>query len=215
MLMRRRLNAMPHVGMTFVEVVIGLAVFGVLAAIVVPEVSGYLANRRAVDTAKIFMSLHYSLNNNNTPLGGTGFINTAREAGKDPAGRYPATLTQLVKPIATTDVDCSGATYSANKVSGWLLGGPFTGLLVTSTVGVTTPMGVIQDGVFTGTGNTAGLIELRMDSVTTQDADNLDFQIDRVYDANAGQLRYTLSAAGGARPDLHLVKYLLPTWVGC
>jgi hypothetical protein len=201
--------------MTFVEVVVGLAVVGVLAAVVVPEVSGYLANRRAVNTAIIFTSLHYSLNNNNTPLGGTGFVNTAREAGKDPAGRYPATLTQLVKPITNTDADCSGATYSGNKVNGWLLGGPFTGLLVTSAIGVTTPMGVIRDGVFVGTGNTVGLIELRMDSVTTQDAENLDFQIDRAFDADAGQLRYTLSAAGAGRPDLHLVKYLLPTWVGC
>lgn len=205
-------------GVTFVEITIALVILGLLAAVVFPTVASYSARQRAEETAEVFVSLGLSLNNNNNPLGKKGFINSVVDPTKSPQGTYPSRLRDLTIAITTTVAthrDCAGAAYTAAKVVTWTANAPFSGLLITPGVGVTTPMGVIRDSVYKGAGNTAGLVELRMDSVATEDADNLDYFIDKAADAAAGQLRYIQSAAGPARPDLHLIKYVLPGAVGC
>lgn len=200
------------------EITIALVILGLLAAVVFPTLSGYAANRRAEQTADMFVSLGLSLNNNNNPLGKKGFINSVVDGTKSPPGTYPSRLRDLTIAITTvvaTHRDCAGAAYTAAKVTAWTANAPFSGMLITPGVGVTTPMNVIYDSVYKGAGNTAGLVELRMDSVADEDANNLDFILDQALDANTGRLRHVLSAAGVARPDLHLIKYVLPGAVGC
>ncbi len=208
----------PARGLTFIEITIALVILGLLAAVVFPTLSGYAANRRAQETADIFVSLGLSLNNNNNALGTKGFINSVVDTKQSPPGKYPSRLRDLTIAITTstaTHRDCAGAAYTAAMVTAWTANAPFSGLLITPGVGVTTPMGVIRDSVYKGVGSTAGLVELQMDSVKDEDADNLDFFLDKSLDPNNGRLRYIQSSAGPARPDLHLVKYVLPGAVGC
>jgi type II secretory pathway pseudopilin PulG len=204
-----------------VEIVVALALVGILAAVIGQALAGYAAAQRARTTSEVFTSLGYSLNNGNNPLRNSlsskGFINSVVDLSLKaaPYGRYPSRLSQLVVAITTNDADCAGTKYDATKVAAWTANAPFSDLLITLGVGVTTPMGTIRDSVFPGTGNTANLVEMRLDSVTTQDAENLDFSVDNQYDSAAGQLRYMQSGAGPTRPNLHLIKYVMPAFTGC
>jgi type II secretory pathway pseudopilin PulG len=204
-----------------VEIVVALALVGVLAAVIGQALAGYAATQRARATSDLFASLGISLNNRNGQLHNSvsskGFINSVVDLGLKaaPYGRYPSRLSQLVIAITTNDFDCAGTKYNANKVAAWTANAPFSDLLITKGVGVTTPMGTIRDSVYPGSGNTANLVEMRLDSVTTQDAENIDFTVDNQYDSAAGQLRYMQSGAGPTRPNLHLIKYVLPANTGC
>jgi type II secretory pathway pseudopilin PulG len=201
-------------GLTLVEVAASLLILALAAVVVVPSLNGYRAHTRARETSDLFVSLGYSLNNNNTPFGGTGFINTVLDAKKSPPGVYPSRLRDLVIPITTataTHRDCSQAAYTANRVTSWNVNAPFTGLLVEAGVGVTSPLGVIRDSVYKGVGNTANMIELRIDSVSTGDVENVDFYMDGAYDSTTGRIRYVAGAGG----DLHLLKFVIPAYVGC
>lgn len=208
-------------GFTLVEVVVALALVGILAAVISQALAGYAAAQRARSTSDVFTSLGYSLNNENSPmrnsLSSKGFINTVVDLGLKaaPYGRYPSRLSQLVIAITTADADCAGTKYNANKVAAWTANAPFSDLLITKGVGVTTPMGTIRDSVYPGSGNTANLVEMQLDSITTQDVENLDFVVDNQYDSAAGQLRYVQSGAGPTRPNLHMAKYVMPAYTGC
>jgi hypothetical protein len=206
---------LKRVGLTYIEVAVALALVALVAALTYPQLSGYAAARRARDTAAQLLAIQLGLDNNNVPLGTLGYLNAVQESGKDPDSRYPARLSQLVIPVTTSDVDCSGTKYSATKVTGWQQHGPFTGLVVTARVGINTRLGVIRDSVFLGSGVTAGTIDLRIDSVHTRDAENIDLYVDRALDSLTGQIRYEASIGAPANTDLHVLKFVLPTWVGC
>jgi prepilin-type N-terminal cleavage/methylation domain-containing protein len=229
MTLRRCLRAF-----TLAEVIISLAILGLVVAVAVPAIAGYASMTRARQTASVFASLGYSLNSPNDASRNAldargyidtlrnsqargGFINTVVDLGLKaaPYASYPARLRHLVIAPTTSDFDCSGTKYTATKVTAWASKSPYTDLFITPGLGVNTPFGYIRDSVYKGAGNTANLIELRLDSVNTQDAQNLDGVMDGDLDSAAGLLRYVQSAAGGARTDLHLVKYVLPAYTGC
>jgi hypothetical protein len=206
---------LKRAGLTYIELAVALGLLALAGALIYPEASGMLAQRRARDTASALLSLALSLDNNNVPMGTLGFMNAVWESGKDPAARYPAKLSQLVVPITTSDVDCSATKYSATKVTGWQKNGPFTGLMLTPGVGINTRVGYIRDSVFVGSGVTAGMIDLRIDSVSTLDVQNIDLYVDHSYDSVRGQVRYESSIGAPLDASLHVLKFVLPTWVGC
>jgi prepilin-type N-terminal cleavage/methylation domain-containing protein len=214
------------------EVMFALTILGLVVAVAIPAIAGYVSMSRARGTAKIFESLGYSLVGNNdqqrTALDGRGFIDTLRNyRGRGgfinsvvdpglkapPYATYPARLRHLVIAPTTADLDCTGTNYTATKVTAWNAKSPFSDLLISPGYGVNSPLGVIRDSVYKGSGNTANLIELRLDSVKPQDAQNLDAAIDGDLDSAAGQLRYIQSPTGGA--PLRLIKYVLPAYTGC
>jgi prepilin-type N-terminal cleavage/methylation domain-containing protein len=198
-------------GFTLIEVVVSVVIIGLIAGVALPGIAGYIAMQRDQTTADTFKSLEFSMTNQNTVLGRLGFINVVITTGATPAAGYPSALSQLVNVITTAQTHCSGAVYSATDVTNWAKGAPYSGLLIAAGQGVSTPLGMIQDAIVKGSGNTAGFIELRLDQVAQQDATNLDLLIDGAADATTGQLRYVASATAG----LFLVKYLLPASYGC
>jgi type II secretory pathway pseudopilin PulG len=212
---RSRKRRTSAAGLTLFEAIAALAIIGLAAAVAVPAMVGHASISDARTVAGIFTSLGYSLNNHNVALGDLGFINTIK-AGTP---KYPARLSQLVVQIrsggATGDHKCGGSNYtggSAGSDSGlWAAATPFSTLLITRTVGLTTPLGTIPDTVVKGSGNTASLVEIRLDSVQTLDAQNLDMVIDGALDSTSGQLRYVAGAVAGT----HLIKFVLPGSVGC
>jgi hypothetical protein len=206
---------LKRAGLTYIELAVALALLALAGALIYPQASGMLAQRRARDSASALLSLALSLDNNNVPMGTLGFINAVYESGKDPAARYPAKLSQLVVPVTTGDVDCSGTNYSATKVTGWQKNGPFTALMVTPGVGINTRVGYIRDSVFVGSGVSAGALDLRIDSVATLDVQNIDLYIDHSYDSTRGQVRYEASVGAPLDTKLHVLKFVLPIWNGC
>lgn len=201
-------------GMTLIEVIAAVAIVGIVAFLALPSLENYLAMQRAQTTWDIFRSLNFSLNNNNTALGNVGFVNQLNTSTNATA-HYPARLSQLVIAITTNDIRCGGPAtnkYTTTDVTNWTKAAPYSGLQITQLVGLSTPIGVIKDSVVQGTGTTAGYVELRIDSVRTTDAANLDLLVDHTSDSTSGQVRY--SPATNNPADLHMVKYLLPGY-GC
>lgn len=202
-------------GLTLIETIVAIAIIGLAAAVTVPALAGHAALENAKATAQVFESLGLSLGNHNVALGNVGFIRTIT-AG---TAEYPARLSQLVVQIrsngVTGDHKCDGSNYSGgggtSDSARWAANAPFSSLLITRGVGVLTPLGTILDTVAKGSGNTANLVELRLDGVQTSDAENLDMVVDGSLDSTSGQLRYV----GGSAAGTHLVKYVLPGWVGC
>jgi type II secretory pathway pseudopilin PulG len=202
-------------GLTLFEAIAALAIIGLAAAVAVPAIAGHESISDARATADVFRSLGYSLGNHNVALGNLGFIN-AITAGTQ---KYPARLSQLVIQIrsngTTGDHKCGGTNYSGGTASSdsglWAANAPFSSLLITKNIGVSTALGTIDDTIVKGSGNTAGLVELRMDTVQTSDAENLDMVIDGSLDSTSGQLRYVAGTVAGT----HLIKYVLPGSVGC
>src|SRR3990172_2258736 len=142
-------------GVTLVEITIALVILGLLAAVASPAVSGYVKRQRAEETGEILVSLGLSLNNNNNAMGTKGFINSVVDTKQSPPGKYPSRLRDLTIAITTTVAthrDCAGAAYPAAGVTAWTANAPFSGLLINPGVGVTTPMGVIRDSVYAGSG---------------------------------------------------------------
>lgn len=200
-------------GLTLLEVIAAVAIVGAIAFLALPNLESYLAMQRAQTTWDILRSLNFSLNNNNTALGNIGFVNELNTVTNKVA-HYPARLSQLVIAIATSDNRCGTTTnhYTTTDVTNWTKAAPYSGFQITQLVGLATPIGVIKDSVVQGTGTTAGYVEIRIDSVRTTDAANLDLLVDAASDSTSGQVRY--GPATGSPTDLHLVKYLLPGY-GC
>src|SRR5437667_9496636 len=110
-----------------------------LAAILLPETSGYFQRKRASDTVTIFRSLQFSLVNQNDKLGAVGFVQRVQNTGSAPRGRYLGRLRHLLIPVTATDLDCSSTAYDATKRTAWTTNGPYGGLLITAGIQDTGP----------------------------------------------------------------------------
>jgi prepilin-type N-terminal cleavage/methylation domain-containing protein len=190
-------------GFTLVEVVVAAAIMAIVAAAVAPSLMGYYNARRSAETADILDSLGLALNNAVWMNGYQGFLQTV--------GTYPLQLHSLTTQITATDKQCSGAVFTSGaggQTSLWRSSPPFTLLNIIAGNGVSTPLGWIRDSVIKGTtaNNTAGWVELHMDSISLADAQRLDSLIDRsAVGAGTGLLRYGNSPNAG----FQLVRYLI------
>jgi hypothetical protein len=155
--------------------------------------------------ASTLSSFALSLNNPNGPLGNLGFVQRV--------GVFPQQLSHLETPITTAMHNCAGGTYSTTNRDAWAAGAPYSTVLVIATKGVPTPLGWIRDTVFTSA--TTDYVELRIDSVETNDAQNVDLAVDLFADSTLGVLRYESEPSAPGNPELHRLRYLIPEGDAC
>lgn len=192
-------------GFTLPEVLVSTAILILLGAMTVPSLVSYKNARDARAVASTLSALSISLNNPNGYLGSLGFIQQI--------GSYPQNLSHLETPITTAMKSCAGTAYTSTNVSAWAAGAPYSSAMIIATKGIPTPIGWIRDTVYTSA--TTNYVELRIDSVETIDAQNLDLAVDLFQDSTLGVLRYEADPAAPGNTGLHRVRYLLPAGTGC
>jgi prepilin-type N-terminal cleavage/methylation domain-containing protein len=211
-------------GFTLAEVVVTAAILVIIAAAALPALSGYYSQKRVSDTRDILVSLSLSLANHNVAAGGRGFLRLVNATRK-----YPGKLSHLTVPILPADKQCQvagGATvYTAadTGIAGWKVGTPYSGLEIIPNKGVNTPLGWVHDSVVKGTtaAGTTAFAELHIDSVSRDDARNLDLAIDDAIDSTTGFIRFVNATGLSSGSNLRLVRFLISspvngaTQIGC
>jgi hypothetical protein len=219
-------------GFTLAEVVVSTVILVVAAAVVVPYLAAQNRRKQAEDTRDMLFSLSMSLNTphgcivvlapqcpvaaaQNRTVSYSGLIEKFLAGGA--TVKYPQQLHHLTTKISLTDRSCNGAVYVAKDTIAWNPVGaapgassqwpPYSGLNIVSGKGVLTPMGWVHDSVLkstTGTPSIAGWVEVRIDSLSLDDVQELDQVIDGSVNGAAGLLRF---AANGS---FQLARFLIP-----
>lgn len=173
---------------TLVEVVVALVIVLVLAAVALPNVNGYLAQKRVDATRDQLTAIAQAV--------------TAFEADINAnAGRLSEFSSPIISGNATystgTDDSC-GAAFSNGERDDW--DGPYINFLVDRTGGMVTPIGVASDSLTRiPNTNSAGVLRINFDkSVALEDAILLDQTINAPGDGNAaGSVTWEMPAVEG------------------
>jgi prepilin-type N-terminal cleavage/methylation domain-containing protein len=171
-------------GFTLIEVTVALAVVLILAAVALPQVNGYLDQKRVETGAAQLAQLRDALYE-------PGSTNTAF---RQTVGANASLLTQLTIALLNGDDDSCGGNFSNGERSNWPNGGPFLNYYIDPTAGVATAIGQFQN-TLTRTPPGGGVGTLRMTSfpnvVKLEDAQNLDLLVDVTAGFNAGTVRWS------------------------
>jgi len=178
-------------GFTLIEVVVALVIVLVLAAVALPQLNGYLQQKRVDATVQQLNTIAAALTQFNVDLGN----NTN-------AGR----LSELSTPIISgnsnystgTDDSCGG-TFTATQVTNWNNNGPFLSFLVDRDSGMVTPIGLARDSLtrIPNSGNVGVLRINFINTVALEDADLLDEALNAGDGNAAGSVLWNLPAVNG------------------
>ena len=211
---------------TLAEVVVSTVILVVAAAVVVPYLAAQNRRKQAEDTRAILYSLTMSLNTPHScivasngcvgspaPLRTVGYMGFLQRVNS----KYPQQLHQLTTKIPLTERSCNGSVYVAADTVTWnpvgvAPGGsgqwpPYSGLAIVSGKGILTPVGWVHDSVLkstTGSPSIAGWVEVHIDSLSLDDAQELDLAVDGSISGTTGLLRF---AANGS---YQLARFLIP-----
>jgi len=195
----------PARGFTLPEVLVSTAILVLLAAMTVPSLVSYKNAKDARAVASTLTGISLSVNNVNRALGNLGFYQRV--------GVFPGHPSDLITPITTAKKNCAGTAYTTGNVSAWAAGAPYSSSLLVPNSGIPTPLGWIRDTVYQSATN--DYVELRIDSVETGDARNIDLAVDQFDDSTLGVVRYEAEPAAPTVTSLHRVRYLISAPVGC
>jgi prepilin-type N-terminal cleavage/methylation domain-containing protein len=189
---------------TLAEVIVATAILAIVASIVISTDHIVSSNDRerydaAADTLnRLAMAITYSDPTN------------AQTSFRWVIQRHPRKLSQLTKPILTTDTDICGFTYASTTYTNrWV--NPFwakelrtTGTTLVKGFDVQDNLGTFPDanlGFYNSGGTLAasptalsrrdGIISIRMPSVSLTDAQGLDAAVDGTVNGTAGIIRYS------------------------
>ena len=161
---------------TLVEVIVALAVILILAAVAVPQLGGFLDQKRVEET-KVQLEL-------------------IRDALYGPAtafhsavGANAGALSQLSTPITTSDRNSCTAPFSGAQVNRWDDQGPYVNFLITSS-GMVTPMGQARNLLTRHGAGATRQLRITIDDVPLTDAQALDLLVDGVAGATSGTVQY-------------------------
>lgn len=165
-------------GFALVEVIVALAVLLILAAVALPQIAGYLDQKRIEATAAHMVIVRDALFK-----AGTGF----RQVIGANAGR----LSHLSAPITTTDRDSCGALYSAGERGNWPNAGPYVNFVIDATSGMATPIGLANNALTRVVSGGSTKLRISWTDASLSDASALDLYVDGVAGWNAGTVQWT------------------------
>jgi prepilin-type N-terminal cleavage/methylation domain-containing protein len=191
--MRSSLQALARAasrGFTLIEVVVALVIVLVLAAVALPNVNGYLQQKR-VDAAVAQLSdVSIAVARFNTDINNT----------------YPGRLSELSQPILSgnaayntgTDDSCGG-TFTTQERDRWPTNGPFVRFFIDRDSGMVTPIGRARDSLTRlPNSGTAGNLRINfINSVSLEDATLMDATGDGGTGPANGYIQWDLPAVNG------------------
>lgn len=131
-----------HVAFTLVEVVVALAIVFILAAVALPQLAGYLDQKRIDDTVTQLVTVRDAI----SKAGGNAFY--------EKVGRYPGRLSELDSTLIIGNNtwvlgqdDSCGFAFAAGQRNAWNNNGPFVNFLIERGVGMITPIGMAEDSL--------------------------------------------------------------------
>jgi prepilin-type N-terminal cleavage/methylation domain-containing protein len=190
-------------GFSLVELVVALAVILILAAVALPNLTGYLDQKRIDATATQLAAIRDALYN---PAAGAVAFNQSL-GGDTNAGRLSELSTVIISGNANyvtgTDDSCGG-TFLVSDRNDWIANGPFTTYNSERATGMMFPIGMAEDSL-TRIPNSSdpGVLRLTFLSVTLDDADMLDETIDGSNGWNAGIVQWTPQNGVGGRVEMY------------
>jgi len=179
--MSRRARRSRWVGFALVEVIVALAVLLILAAVALPQIAGYLDQKRIEETAVRLVVVRDALYKT-----GGGSIAFRQTVGAN-AGR----LSHLIIPITTADAHICGGNYSNGERNNWPDEGPYLNFVIDPAAGMATPIGLANNDLVRF--NDGGTIKARITwtNASLDDAQALDLYVDGTLNYNAGTVRWT------------------------
>lgn len=186
---------MPNAGrqrgraFTLVEVIVALAVMLILAAVAVPQLGGYLDQKRIEETAELMVEVR------------DGLISFAAEVG-DNAGQ----LSYLSAPIVNGDADLCNSAYTGGERNGWDDAGPYVNFVIDPAAGLATPIGMVENDLDRTTVGGTWLWITWNNTATLADAQTFDVYVDGVLNGASGTVRWTPQAG----TDMATVNYVIP-----
>lgn len=176
------------VAFTLVEVVVGLAILLILAAVAVPSLNGYLDQKTVESTATRLTTVADAL---------TGSGNSFIKAMNRNAWRLSQLSTVIVQ---NADSDsCKLLFTKAGDVTNWTGSGPFVNFLITRATGLVTPIGVARDTItrIPFSASTGNLRLNFIDGVEQRYAELLDSYVDGGNGNTTGTVQWNLPAVNG------------------
>jgi len=186
---RRAASHDTRYGFSLVELVVSLAVILILAAVALPNVTGYLDQQRIEATIAQLSEVRDALDSPG------GF----RQAVGANAGQLSELTTQIWNgasgPPPFPRNSC-GNTFSNGQVNSWDSAGPYVNFFIPAT-GLVTPIGVAEDTLQRiPRSATAGVIRIVITNVAATDAQLLDDAVDAGDGLAAGTIHWSAPAGG-------------------
>jgi prepilin-type N-terminal cleavage/methylation domain-containing protein len=173
MTVNRTPNHAPRRGFSLGELLVGMAIIAVLAAVLLPAVAGQVTKSDATRTIQDLSSIR---------TGVEQFLSDVR--------RYPKKLSHLTRGIAA-QTDINGTAYPANLISRWK--GPYVGRDTSGALGgfVTGYGAVMLDSLVKITYQPGvDYVTVRVAGITQTDFERMDTEIDGAISATGGVLRW-------------------------
>jgi prepilin-type N-terminal cleavage/methylation domain-containing protein len=173
-------------GFSLAELLVGLAIMSLLAAVLIPAVAGQIAKSDATRTVNDLAS-----------------IRTSVEQFLADVKRYPRRISHTTNLITVAQRDVNGALYTAGQVSKWK--GPYLGRDTLAGVLTTGYGAAIQDSLQRLTLQ-AGVnyVTVVIAGITQTEFDRMDSDIDGTVSATTGLLRWVTGGVSG----VDTVKFL-------
>lgn len=177
-------------GFSLVEVVVSLAVILILAAVALPNLTGFLDQQRIEATAAQLAEVRDALN---SP--GDGF----RQVVGANAGQLSQLTTQIWNGNSGAPPfprNSCGNAFTNGQVNSWDNAGPYVSFYIPAT-GLVTPIGVTEDTLQRiPKSATSGDIRIVITGVAAPDAQLLDDAVDSGDGSAAGTIRWNVPAGG-------------------
>ena len=175
-------------GFTLIEVIVALAVLLILAAVAVPQIAGYLDQKRIEQAASQLAIVRDALFK-----GGGGSVAFRQTVGAN-AGR----LSHLINQITNSDRDSCGGIYAKGEIGSWDGNAPYVNFIIDPAAGMATAIGLANDQLVRVPATAgAGLNRLRINwtNASLDDAVALDGYVDGTTGGwNAGTVQWTPQA---------------------